>query len=174
MSDRLRKEALRGKSESGFTLLEVVISIALFFIIGGAFVYAASIAFDARDQSLATTTSTISQGGLHSSFRSDINNAAALKLNSSNNLLIAKTDGTCVGWTLVTPTGATAISILRSSVQGAPVTAGAGSALSSNISSGSFSLDGGSASLTLNYNSGDPFSEVVPLRISGSDGGVCW
>jgi hypothetical protein len=155
-------------------MTEAVISMALFFVIGSSFVYATTVIEDSRKQSLNETTATISQTGTSNSFRSDINSARGLKLVNERNLLVAKTDGSCVSWTLSQPSGSTTSSLLRASVQGAAVTAGSGSELSKGITSGALSLSGDSASLTMNYSSASSFSEVVPLRIAASDGGVCW
>jgi len=155
-------------------MLEAVISMVIFFAIGGSFVYATTVIEDSKKQSLNQTKSTISQSGISNGFRSDISNARGIKLVSDKNLLVARTDGTCVSWTLAQTQGLTTSSLLRGSAQGAAVVAGSGTSLSDGITSGALSLDGDSASLTMNYSSANSFREAVPLRLAASDGGTCW
>jgi len=166
--------AARKSDERGVTLLEAVIAMALFFAIGGSFIYASTVVYGARNQSIKESTSTISQTGISNSFRTDMSNAKGTKLVSANNLLIARSDGSCVSWTISQPSSGSPKVLLRGSAQGAAVAAGSSRELASGISAGALSLGPSGAALNLTYSNGSKFSESAPLELSGSDGGVCW
>ena len=163
----------RQRDERGVSLVEVVIAMTLFFVIGGSFVYATTAIEASRKQSLDETKSTLTKSSISNSFRDDLNSAKGIRLDSASVLLIARSDGKCVSWKVTQPSGVTTKILTRTTVQGAPAS-GAGSVLASGLSSASLSLTGQSATITTSYGGSDNLSEQVPLRLSGSDGGVCW
>ena len=155
-------------------MVEIVIAMVLFFAVGGSFVYASSVIESSRKQSLNETKSTISQSTISNSFRADINSAKALKLNSASNLLVARSDGKCVSWIVSKTANETSSKLYRSVGQGVAASA-KGSEMTSKISNPAiFNLGSDTASFNIAYSNGSTFKESAPLRLSGSNGGVCW
>lgn len=174
--DRLREWASRLKekrNERGNTLIEVVTTVALYMIIGGAFVYASMVIIDARETSGEETASAITMSGMSNTFRDDIANATAVKVSDLKDVLtLARSDGTCVKWSIVkTPEAETSEAFRANakgrapSVQGAPFAQG--------ITEGSFSNVDGSVKVDLKFESGKTLNESVKLNLAGSDGGGC-
>jgi len=164
------------KDERGVTLIEVVFAVALFFVIGSTFVFAMSAVSKVSGDSNERSKASMSQSGISNSFRTDLGSAKAVKLVNSNNLLIAKTDGSCVSWAFSTPTGESSPALGRSSANGTPAPT-VSTFLQRGVQTGSFTVAGGTVGLNFNYNFGDrsvSFSDSAPLKIAGSDGGVCW
>lgn len=175
----------RGADQRGVSLVDTVISLALFFAIGGTFVYASIVIEDARKTSLYQTKSTISQSGVSNSFRSDVNKAKAVKVSDTGKrLTIAKADGSCALWAIeaaapvssgsnpVVPTD----KLMRATSQDAPPSLIGASELLSDIErgEGSMSATGGKVALSLEFVSGDKLNEKISLDLAGSNGGECW
>lgn len=165
----------RNPDERGVTLVDAVMAVALFFAIGGAFVYAFSTLVLTEKNTVDQAQTTISESGITNSFRGDISNARGFKLNSNgSNLLVARSDGSCVSWT-IKPTSSTAPGeLLRTSAQNQAAALNGGSVLARDVGSGTITLGRSNAELSIIYDSGAKLTESVPLTISGSDGGVCW
>ena len=173
--DLLRKWASRLKrDERGLTLIEVVTTVALYMIIGGAFVYASMVIIDARETSGQETASVISLSGMSNTFRDDISNATAVKVNDLSNVLsVARSDGTCVKWSIVDTPDAETSEAFRANnrgklptIQGAPFAEG--------ITEGSFSNVDGNVKVDLKFESGKTLNESVRLNLAGNAGGGCW
>lgn len=170
----MRIIAARKRNQRGTTLVEVVTTIALFMAVGGSFVYAAVVMEDARKTSLEQTQTTISESGIATIFRSDIGNAKGIQLNDlGSDLSVAKSDGSCVLWSIMDdPETSDAILVRSKSPSGAPSPEGA--PIASGIAVGTLSASSDSAGISLDYSSGSSFTETVPLELAGNDGGVCW
>jgi len=174
MASRMRTLLSERRNQRGTTLVEVVIAMVLFFAIGGSFVYASIVLESARKQSLTETKSTITQSAVSNSFRADINGAKALKLSSANNLLVARSDGKCVSWTVSRASGATTSKVFRSEGQWVAASSTKNREFATGVSSAAFSVDAENAGFNIVYSKGGTLKENLPIRLSGSDGGVCW
>lgn len=174
--NRLREWASRlkrNRNERGNTLIEVVTTVALYMIIGGAFVYASMVIIDARETSGEETASVISLSGMSNTFRDDISNATAVKVNELSNVLsLARADGTCVRWSIVeTPDSETSEAFRANAKTTAPKVQGA--PFAEGITEGSFSSVDGVVKLDLKFESGKTLNESVKLNLAGNNGGGC-
>lgn len=174
--NRLREWASRlkrNRNERGNTLIEVVTTVALYMIIGGAFVYASMVIIDARETSGEETASAITMSGMSNTFRDDIANATAVKVNDLKDVLtLARSDGTCVRWTIAkTPDSETSEAFRANAKNTAPKVQGA--PFAEDIRQGSFSNVDGSVKVDLKFESGKTLNESVKLNLAGSDGGGC-
>lgn len=139
-----------------------------------AFVYASMVIIDARETSGQETASVISLSGMSNTFRDDISNATAVKVNDLSNVLsVARSDGTCVKWSIVdTPDTETSEAFRANNkgklptIQGAPFAEG--------ITEGSFSTVDGNVKVDLKFESGKTLNESVRLNLAGNAGGGCW
>ena len=166
--------AKRRKDEQGFSLVDVVVSIALFSAIGFVFVYATITLEGARKQSMEETSSTISQTGVTNAFREDIADAKAVKVNAVGDALsVARADGSCVVWEVKAVPGGVDSTLHRSTaVSSAPVIRAY--PLSKGVATGKFTLEGNSVGIKIDFNSGKGFNEKATLNLAGSNGGACW
>lgn len=160
--------------ERGVTLIEAVTTVALYMVIGGAFVYASMVIIDAREVSGEETASTISQSAMGNTFRDDISNATAVKLNELGNVVsVARTDGKCVNWTIAKTPEAETSELFRANAQGsAPQVQGA--SIAEGITEGAFSNTSGVVGIDLKFASGKIFDDSIRLNLAGNDGGGCW
>jgi len=159
--------------ESGFSLVEIVIAMALFAVIGSVFVFAIKAIVNVQGTSNQKATSVISQSGISNIFRNDVSNSKAVNLVNGSYLQLAKTDGTCVNWNLGKPSSNSALNLYRSKASGAPA-ATSQSSLQDGIATGSLSLTGDKVSVKLNYPNSTSFNESYTLGVAGTDGGACW
>lgn len=169
----VRKSRAVKEDERGFSLVEVVLAMALFVVIGSVFVFAVKAIVNVQGSSNQKATSVISQSGISNIFRNDVSNAKAVNLVNGSYLQLAKTDGTCVNWNLGKPSSDSSLNLYRSKATGAPA-ATAQSSLQDGIATGALALTGDRVSMKLNYPNSTSFDESYTLGIAGTDGGACW
>lgn len=169
LSEKMKATLAKAKTDQrGTTLLEVVINVALFIVIGFTIVYATIVIEGARKQSLEATKAVISETGIVNILRNDVGEAKSLNLNEEDkSLSIGKIDGSCVNWSLYTQADNT-VSLIRSESQKS-----LRGELASGMKSGSLAVGSDKVTVKLEYPSGNSFEEKVPLELIVSNGDAC-
>ncbi len=170
-------ERLQGHgNQLGVTLVEVVVAIALFLVVGGGFVYATTVMVDAKDQNYAETKSSIRDNGLLNSFREDARGSMAARTDSTQTAIrFAKPDGSCVRWTIgTTAVGKELVRSVYAPGEAYTTTGGVKSTMASDVQSGKVTTNAKTTTLEVTYTDGKKLSETVKYDLVAREGGTCW